>query len=218
MLRALGERGDIVKRVHRGLAEQRIERSVGDFVVDGGDSAPPIIGRLVARGLDDELKGTAYTVIDGVDGRAHHVHLADLDAASDAAPGGIVELRRFKDAAGRQRITLAVRSDLPLELQVQADGATRLDRQSVAREPSSLSSGGFGREVRDAMDARVDYLVNTRVSLGARANALSLPAISSTRSGDESSTQSHRGSLRARHCPVVGQRRARRSPASIADG
>jgi hypothetical protein len=52
-----------------------------------------------------------------------------------------------------------VRSDLPIEAQVQAAGATWLDRQLVAREPASLSSGGFGREVRVAMDARVEHLV-----------------------------------------------------------
>jgi type IV secretory pathway VirD2 relaxase len=159
VMRVLGERSDIIKRIHRGLADQRIERSVVDFALDGGDATLPIIGRLVARGLDDELRGTAYAVIDGVDGRAHHVRLADLDAASDAAPGGIVELRRFKDAAGRQRVALAARSDLPIEAQVRAGGATWLDRQLVAREPASLSSGGFGREVRDAIDARVEHLV-----------------------------------------------------------
>jgi type IV secretory pathway VirD2 relaxase len=158
VMRALGERNDIIKRIHRGLADQRIERSVADFALDGGDATQPI-GRLVARGLDDELKGTAYAVIDGLDGRAHHVRLADLDAASDAAPGGIVQLRRFKDAAGRHRVALAVRSDLPIEAQVQAGGATWLDRQLVGREPASLSSGGFGQEVRDAMDARVEHLV-----------------------------------------------------------
>jgi hypothetical protein len=76
------------------------------------------IGRLVERGLDDELQGTGYAVIDGVDGRAHHVRLFDLDATSDAAPGGIVELRRFKDAAGRERAALAVRSDVPMDAQV----------------------------------------------------------------------------------------------------
>lgn len=159
VMRALGERNDIIRRIHRGLAEQRIERSVADFALDGRAATQPIIGRLVARGLDDELKGTAYAVIDGVDGRAHHVRLADLDAASDAAPGGIVELRRFKDAAGRERLALAVRSDLPIEGQVQARGATWLDRQLIAREPAPLSSGGFGREVRDAMDARIEHLV-----------------------------------------------------------
>src|SRR6202011_2190741 len=30
-LRALGERDDIIKRIHRGLAEQRIDLSVGEF-------------------------------------------------------------------------------------------------------------------------------------------------------------------------------------------
>ena len=142
-MRALGERSDIIKRIHRGLTDQHIERSVADFALDDGDRTPPIIGRLVARGLDDELKGTAYAVIDGVDGRAHHVRLADLDAASDATPGSIVELRRFQDASGRQRVALAVRSDLPIEAQVQAGGATWLDRQLVAREPAAFSSGGL---------------------------------------------------------------------------
>jgi type IV secretory pathway VirD2 relaxase len=159
VMRAVGERNDIIRRIHRGLTEQRIERSVADFALDGGDATRPPIGRLVTRGLDDELHGTAYTVIDGVDGRAHHVRLADLDAATDAAPGGIVELRRFKDSAGRERVALAVRSDLTIEAQVHAAGATWLDRQLVAREPASLSSGGFGREVRDAMDARIEHLV-----------------------------------------------------------
>jgi Protein of unknown function (DUF3363) len=158
-LRALGEQNDIIKRIHRGLAEQRIERSVSDYVLDHRDRPTPVIGRLVARGLDDELNGTAYAVVDGTDGRAHHVRLANLEAASDAAPGGIVELRSFVDAAGRQRVALAVRSDLPLEAQIEASGATWLDRQLVAREPMSLSSGGFGHEVHQAMEARVEHLI-----------------------------------------------------------
>ena len=53
----------------------------------------PVIGRLVDRGLDDELKGSAYAVVDGVDGRTHHIKLPDLDAAGDSTPGSIVELR-----------------------------------------------------------------------------------------------------------------------------
>jgi type IV secretory pathway VirD2 relaxase len=158
-MRALGERNDIIRRIHRGLADQRIERSVSEFALDDGEAMRPFVGRLVARGLDDELQGTAYAVIDCVDGRAHHVRLADLDAASDAAPGAVVELRRFEDAAGRERVALAVRSDLPIDAQVHAGGATWLDRQLVGRGSASLSSGGFGREVRDAMGARIAHLV-----------------------------------------------------------
>src|SRR5260370_26445918 len=103
----LGEWTDGIKRIHRGLAERRIDRSVSDFAIDDGDATQSIVGRLVVRGLDDELKGTAYAVIDSVDGRPHHVRLADLDAASDAPPGGIVELRRYEDAAGRHRVAVA---------------------------------------------------------------------------------------------------------------
>jgi type IV secretory pathway VirD2 relaxase len=157
-MRSIGQRADVIKRIHRGLAEQQIERSIGDYALDDGDVGRPIIGRLVARSLDDELKGTAYAVIDGVDGRAHHVRLADLDAASDAAPGGIVELRRYQHTAGRQRTALAVRSDLPLEAQIQAEGATWLDRQLVGRSPATLSSAGFGGEVHAAIEARVEHL------------------------------------------------------------
>jgi Protein of unknown function (DUF3363) len=165
-MRALGERIDIIKRIHRGLTARRIERDVSDYVLGDEGVAQPIVGRLVARGLDDELSGTAYAVIDGVDGRAHHVRLADLDAASDAAPGGIVELRRFEDAVGRQRAALAVRSDLPLEAQIQASGATWLDRQLLGRHPATLTSSGFGCEVRDAMDARVEYLIGQGLAKG----------------------------------------------------
>lgn len=157
-LRALGERNDIIKRIHHGLSQQGWDRGTSSFVLAGEAEQTPVVGRLVARGLDDELKGTAYAVIDGVDGRAHHIRLADLDAAGDSEPGSIVELRRYEDTRGRQRFAVAVRSDLRLEGQVTANGATWLDRQLLAREPTSLSEGGFGREVRDAMDARVDHL------------------------------------------------------------
>jgi type IV secretory pathway VirD2 relaxase len=163
-LRTLGERNDVIKRIHRGLAELRIEGGVGDYVLEAGNPARPIIGRLIARGLDDELQGSAYAVIDGTDGRTHHVRLPDLNATSDGAPGSIVELRRFKDAVGRERTAITVRSDLPLAAQVEVTGATWLDRQLVAREPTPLSSGGFGLEVQQAMNARAQHLLRDNLA------------------------------------------------------
>ena len=59
---------------------------------------------------------------------------------------------------GRRRLSLATRSDFPLEEQVTASGATWLDRQLLAREPAT-SGNAFGAEVREAMDRRVDHLV-----------------------------------------------------------
>ena len=159
-LRELGERGDIIKRMHRALTTSGIERGSANYVVAAESLDTPIVGRLVERGLDDELKGSAYAVIDGVDGRAHHIKLPDLDAAGDSAPGSIVELRKFDDARGQRRVALAARSDLELSAQITAPGATWLDRQAIARDRSSLSEAGFGAEVRQAMNDRADHLVD----------------------------------------------------------
>ena len=158
-LRELGLRGDIIKRIHRALTERGIERGSASYVLAGESLDVPVIGRLVERGLDDELKGTAYAVVDGVDGRTHHIKLPHLDATGDSPPGSIVELRSYEDARGERRVALAVRSDLDLQHQVSATGATWLDRQSIAREPVAMSDGGFGAEVRDAMRQRAEHLV-----------------------------------------------------------
>ena len=158
-LREIGERGDIIKRIHRGLTERGIERGSSAYVLAGESIDDPVIGWLVARSLDDELKGTAYAVVDGVDGRTHHIRLPNIEAAGDGALGSIVELRKFDDAQGRRRVTLAVRSDLSIEAQVTATGATWLDRRAIAREPIALSTGGFGAEVQTAMDRRAEHLI-----------------------------------------------------------
>jgi hypothetical protein len=157
-LRELGERGDIIKRLHKSLTKDGAARAPSSWALEGERHGEPVIGRLIARGLDDELRGSAFAVVDGVDGRVHHLKLPDIESASDGPIGGIVELRRFEDARGRQRIALAVRSDLNLEQQVAAEGATWLDRRLVARERVELSRAGFGAEVRSALDRRIDSL------------------------------------------------------------
>jgi type IV secretory pathway VirD2 relaxase len=157
-LRELGERGDIIKRLHKSLTKDGATRAPSSWALQGESHGEPVIGRLIARGLDDELRGTAFAVVDGIDGRVHHLKLPEIEAAGDGPIGGIVELRRFEDARGRQRIALAVRSDLNLDQQVQARGATWLDHRLVAREPVDLSRAGFGGEVRAALDRRIDTL------------------------------------------------------------
>jgi type IV secretory pathway VirD2 relaxase len=157
-LRELGARNDIIKRMHRALAEQGIERGMADYVLTGERHDQPIVGRLVERGLDNELSGTAYAVVDGIDGRTHHIKLRDIEAAGDSAPGSIVELRAFEDAKGNRQVALAVRSDLSIESQATASGATWLDRQLVARDPVNLG-GGFGIEVKQAMEVRTEHLI-----------------------------------------------------------
>jgi len=157
-LRDLGIRGDIIKTMHRAMTGAGHEPDVTGFALHGDQPAEPVLGRLVARGLHEELKGTAYAIIEGVDGRTHHLTFSDLEVTGDARPGAIVETRAYDDAGGRKRLALATRSDLTLEAQLSAHGATWIDRQLLAKE-SPLGGGGFGVEVRKAMDRRVDYLI-----------------------------------------------------------
>jgi len=161
-LRDLGERGDIIKTMHHAFAERGQDRGFTDFAIDGGGAGDPIIGRLVTTGLHDEQAGTAYAVIDGTDGRAHHVRFRGLDVFDHApAPGGIVEVRRFGGTDDlRPTLVLANRSDLDLQGQITAPGATWLDHRLVERSRMPLAMGGYGAEVREALDARAEHLAD----------------------------------------------------------
>jgi hypothetical protein len=143
--------------MHQAMSDDGREPDVSVFALHGEEPSDPILGRLVKRGLDDELRGTAYAIVAGIDGRTHHLKFSDLEMTGDAPAGAIVEARAYDDAKGHHRLSLATRSDLAIEAQVTASGATWLDRQLLAKDPP-LGGGGFGAEVRDAMHARVDHL------------------------------------------------------------
>ncbi|MEJ0094059.1 MAG: DUF3363 domain-containing protein [Methylocella sp.] len=157
-LRDLSIRGDIIKTMHRAMTGAGHEPDVSSFALHGDDGGDPVLGRLVARGLHDELKGSAYAIVEGVDGRTHHLRFSDLEMTGDAKPGAIVEARAYEEADGRKRLSLATRSDFTIEAQITASGATWIDRQLLAREPAT-GGGGFGADVREAMDRRVDHLI-----------------------------------------------------------
>ena len=156
-LRDLSLRGDIIKTMHLAMSTGGRKPDVSRFALHGDEPGDPVLGRLVARGLHDELKGSAYAIVEGIDGRTHHLQFTDLELTGDAAPGSIVEARSYEDANGRKRLSLAVRSDPALQQQIAAPGATWLDRQLLAPEPV-VTGGGFGAEVRDAMDRRLEHL------------------------------------------------------------
>ncbi len=50
-------------------------------------------------------------------------------------------------------------SSLPLDRQIGADGATWLDRELVSENPEPLRESGFGKDVRDALARRRQWLI-----------------------------------------------------------
>lgn len=161
-LRVMGARGDIIKTMHRAMMERSRDRgmSPGDYVISGRDQPVALTGRLLERGLHNELTGEAYAVIDATDGRVHHIRFPGVEAFGDAPPnGGIVEMRTVTGkTSGRDYLVLSARSDLDLAAQVKAPGATWLDHRLVERQPMDLARTGFGAEVRQAMQERTRHL------------------------------------------------------------
>lgn len=236
-LRRAGERGDIIKTMHRGLGRAGLDAGVSEYsVYDPSDPrAPTIIGRIIDRGLHDELNDGHYVMIDGADGRVHYVALNPKQNMEDLPMGAVVEVRpaaagvkpadrtiaevargngglyatdahhaadprasadyvqahvrrlealrranivrRFSDGSWEvpsdfeDRVaefakkgssypgSVAALSFMTLEDQVQADGATWLDAQLVAKEQAALRGDRFGAEVAEALSQRKEHLI-----------------------------------------------------------
>jgi type IV secretory pathway VirD2 relaxase len=244
-LRELGERGDIVKSINRALKQRGEERALASYSLHGEEATGKITGRVIDKRLTDELGERLGLVVDGLDGRVHHVALSSdamANAAEEASIGSIVEVapapagprpadrniaqlagasgdyrpsihraiaeasrvrvpggdygayveshvRRLEalrragiveridadhwrlptdfearaadyDAQRRGRMTLRVLSNLDLESQIDASGATWLDRELVSPDRAALVRAGFGAETETAMQRRREALVD----------------------------------------------------------
>ena len=241
-LRELGERGDIIKTMHRAMTEQDLARDPQSYVIHRDvDTQPPTVGRVIGKGLaGDELTGRLHLVVDGADGRVHYAEMAEA-AGEDIGVGSIVEVGRaeaparpadlsiaelarengglyepavhlraardtmrlpdgnydgyveahvrrlealrragivkrldaerwripadFEDRArdddARRSKQLGVRmlSPVDLDAQVTANAATWLDRELVGEGPASYGNSGFGREARNALARRRQWLM-----------------------------------------------------------
>ncbi len=126
-LSAMGERGDILRKMRKALREQQRE-----FVVET-KLVTPIVGRIAAKGLADELNDRGYLVVDGIDGRAHYVHLpvgADLGALP---VGGIVDV---KTAGGERPVDRNIAGVAREGIYRSADHLLQL-RKAVASDPQA---------------------------------------------------------------------------------
>ncbi len=231
-LRAMGERGDIVRTMQRAMGGTQRELTV----FQPGKDSPEVVGRIVAKGLADELHDRGYLVVDGLDGKAHYLALPARTELADYPIGGLVETRSLSEPRavdrsiaslaadglyrsdhhqalaqskavegqdpealverhvrrlealrragiverldegvwrvpadlpeqGRQHdarrlgdVAVELRTPQPLEQQVRALGATWLDQQLISGN-RELVDQGFGKEVREALRQRADFLV-----------------------------------------------------------
>jgi len=92
-LRRAGERGDIIKTMHRSLKQAGLDAGASEFAIyDPHDERAGIVtGRIIDRGLHDELNDGHYILVDAADGRVHHIALDPKQDMDDLPKGAIVE-------------------------------------------------------------------------------------------------------------------------------
>ena len=142
-LRAMGERGDIVRTMQRAMGSQ--QRELGVF--EPGAGARPVVGRVAAKGFADELYDKGYLVVDGIDGKAHYVALPAKAELAQYPVGAVVEARGSGEvrAADRTISALAV------------DGLYRTDHHLVVARAQASPDRDPG-EVVDAHVRRLEAL------------------------------------------------------------
>ena len=106
-LRAMGERGDIIRTMQRAMSGQPRELAV----FEPGEDGRTVIGRVAAKGLADELLDRGYLIIDGVDGKAHYVALNARDAPGNYPTGAVVEVHGSAEVRTADRNIAALASD-----------------------------------------------------------------------------------------------------------
>ncbi|AZP50043.1 DUF3363 domain-containing protein [Rahnella aquatilis] len=142
-LRAMSERGDIIRTMQRAMSGRQRELAV----FQPGKDGRAIIGRVVGKGLADELYDKGYLVIDGIDGKAHFVALPPRSELEQYPTGAVVEVKPSADvrAADRNIAALAV------------DGVYRTDHH-LAVAQGQVSPDRDPREVVAAHARRLEAL------------------------------------------------------------
>ena len=94
VLKDLDHRNEVINSIHRALTKNGLaeERGTGQFALHGEGSGQKIIGRVLAKGLaGDEMGERVYLVVDGIDGRVHHIEFKDPNRIEEVGRDIIVE-------------------------------------------------------------------------------------------------------------------------------
>jgi len=110
-LRALGERGDIIRTMQRAVSGKQRELSVFEPSQGQDGNSCVIVGRVAAKGLADELRDRTYLVIDGVDGKAHYVALNARDEPGNYPTGAVVQVKASAEVRAADKNIAALAND-----------------------------------------------------------------------------------------------------------
>jgi hypothetical protein len=134
-------------------------------VFEAGRRRTPVIAKIVAVGLVDEITDRQYVIVDGTDGRVHYAELGRLSPAEVPARGMIVSLTG-DSLQGKPKSTprLQVLSPVELASQIDYDGPTWLDRALIGPQRVHAAAPGFGAELNQALGGRGRWLAQHKLA------------------------------------------------------
>jgi type IV secretory pathway VirD2 relaxase len=93
-LKRMGERGDIIHTVQRAYAARAAAPALADQRIydPTAEGARPLVGRIVERGLADELDDRHFLIVEATDGRSHYVAIGRGENVEPHQPGAIVQI------------------------------------------------------------------------------------------------------------------------------
>ena len=135
-----------------------------------------LIGRVVSKGLHDELNATYYVILDGADGNKWYVDLSKHRNVEELKIGQIIMLESKNIANKDQGATInqpnkiyaqRLHFDQNQSLQdlIKAPGVTVLDRCLVNKDLQAvISNNGVGAEIKAALKERQQVLVERKLA------------------------------------------------------
>ena len=139
-LRAMGERGDIIRTMQRAMSGKQRELAV----FQPGEGGRTVVGRVAGKGLADELNDKGYLIIDAIDGKAYYVALPPRSELEQYPIGAVVEVK------GATEVRMADRNIAALA----AGGLYRTDHHLVLAKGQATPD----RDPREVVAAHVRRL------------------------------------------------------------
>ncbi len=155
VLKKLGEQGDIIKNLDQSWLHKADNLH---WVQHADDVSQPIEGRVVQKGLADELNDRAYLLIETPKNQSYYIKVPSTLAVESLRENDIVLIKPQQQRLRIYRIT-----SLSLAEQSSYPGRTWLD-QFVQQEHSLLQEG-YDTDIHHACEKRKQYLREQGIDL-----------------------------------------------------
>jgi type IV secretory pathway VirD2 relaxase len=178
-MKRMGERGDIIRTMQRAFTARGQSPAPADQAIYDPAAADvrPLVGRVIERGLSDELNDRQYLLVEATDGRAHYVEIGKGENFGPLGEGWIVRIEPVSVGVREADRTVAAiatanggRYDVDAHLRRDPSATEAFAETHVRRlEAMRRLTGGVTREADGTWIIAPDHLARAAAFEAARA-------------------------------------------------